>query len=160
MAVVQLHCYYGNQYAHTGMVNMISSTNGVIKLSDQVKIKNNTYEYIIQLHHTVLRFERYIEFSFNKARRILRANQGSYYMLKEYTVLNITNNLVYSATKSTELSNENFKNICYFQFISDLGFLDEELALNKSLNYKILLINNTYTAPEHLISYLSNYDCT
>ena len=67
-------------------------------------------------------------------------------------MLTITNNLVYSATKSAELSIE--------KFISDLGFLDEELALNKSLNYKILLINNTYTAPEHLINYLSNYDCT
>ena len=145
---------------HTGMVSMISSTNGLIKLSDYVTIKNNTYEYIIQLYFSVLRYQGYIEFSSNFARRILRANQGSYYLLKEYTILNITNNLVYSATKSPVVYNEYFQQICYYQFISDRGNLDEEFTRGKTLNYIILLVNNIYTAPEHQINYLDESDCT
>jgi len=122
---------------HTGMVSMISSTNGLIKFLDYVIIKNNSYECIIQMYFSVLRCQGYIEFSSNFARQVLKANQGSYYLLKEYTTLNITKNLVYSATESPLMHNEDLQQICYYQFISDRGNLDEEFNTNKKINYRI-----------------------
>jgi len=95
--------------AHTDMVSMISSTNGLIKLSEYVTIKNNSYEYIIQMHFSVLRYQGYIEFSSNFARKVLKANEESYYLLKEHSTLKITNNLVYSATESPVVYNEDMQ---------------------------------------------------
>ena len=145
--------------AHPNMVSMLLSTNGLIELSNSV-FKNNTYESIIQQHLSILRFEFYTEFSFNFARFILRAEEGSYYLLREYTTINITRNLVYAGTVVTPVYNEYLDKICYYQFVSYRGNLDHEFAVNKTLNYKILYANNTYTAPQVHVRSSSSDDCS
>jgi len=136
--------------AHPELVSMMMFTNGLIEISKSI-FKNNTYETIIQLHFSSLKFAFYTELSFNIARFILRAEEASYYLLEEYTTINITRNLAYAGTIVSPVFNEHLDQICYFQFISHRGNLDHEFAANKTLNYKILYGNNTYTAPQHLI---------
>jgi len=146
---------------HSELVSMISSTHGYIKLSNTV-IKNNTYEIIIRLYFSVLGYEKYVEFSFNFARFIIQAEEGSYYLLNEYTTVNITQNQVYTSTITSAVYtyNEHLYQICYYQFISDRGNLDYEFAINKTLNYKILFVNNTYSAPWYEIKSWSSRNCS
>jgi len=136
--------------------SLISSTNGHIKLKG-VRIINNTYETIIRLYLSVLIYENYTEFSSNHARFIIQAEEGSYYLLKEYTTVNITMNQVYVSTTTSPVHNERLEQICYYQFISDRGNLDHEFAV---MNYKILFVNNTYTAPQQEITNWTSTNCS
>ena len=67
---------------------------------------------------------------------------------------------MYKGTVTSIVYNEYLDQICYYQFISDRGNLDHEFAVNKTLNYKILYVNNTYTAPQHQINRLSSGNCS
>jgi len=144
---------------HNNLVSMISSTNGNIELSNAL-ITNNTYETILTLYFSVLGYEKYVEFSSNSARFIIQAEEGSYYLLKEYTTVNITQNQVYTSTITSAVYNERLDQICYYQFVSDRGNLDHEFAVNKTLNYKILFVNNTYSAPWYEIKRWSSRNCS
>ena len=81
---------------HDNLVNMISSTNGRIHV-ENVVITNNTYEHILTLYLSVLIYENYLEISSNFARFLIRAEEVSYYILKEYSTIKIANNLVYAS---------------------------------------------------------------
>ena len=144
---------------HDNLVSLISSTNGNIELMNLI-IVNNTYETIIRLYLSVLMYNNYVEFSSNYARFIIQAREGSYYLLKEYTTVNITRNHVYTSTTTTKVHNENLDQICYYQFISDRGNLDHEFAVNKTLNYKILFVDNTYSAPHYEINIWTSTNCS
>ena len=145
--------------SHKSLVSMISSTNGRIKVSNLV-ISRNRYENIIILYLSVLMYENYVECSSNFARFIIRAKEVSYYLLKEHSVINITNNLVYASITTAAVYNQHIRQLCYYQFISDRGNLDQEFAKNNTLNYRLLLINNTYTAPQYEVDFLSCNKCS
>jgi len=121
---------------------------------------NNTYETIFKLYLSVLKYEKYVEFSFNFVRFVVQAKEGSYYLLKEYTTLNTTKNQVYTSTITETVYTDYIDQICYYQFISDRGNLDHEFAFNRTLNYKILFVNNTYSAPEYEMSSWSLRKCS
>lgn len=136
--------------------SLISSTNGVLKFSQDIIIKNNTCGNIIRLRLSVLKFKGYNEFTFNQARHILRSKEGSYYLLKGITTVNISHNFVYSVLDVDPAYDDNLNKVCYFQFISN----GNEKADNKTIvNYKIIMTTNTYTAPEHYLINVSSMDC-
>ena len=149
--------FFGSN-THSYQVSLISSTNGLIKFSQNIIFKNNTCGNIMRLRLSVLKFKGYSEFSFNQARHILKSTEGSYCLLKglEITTVVITNNFVYSVLDTKSAYDDNLNEVCYFQFIKNR----DERVENKKLNYKIIMINNTYTAPEHILTNISSMKCT
>ena len=101
-----------------------------------------------------------IELSSNYARYVIQASEGSYYLLKEHTTVNITRNQVYASTSTSPVHNQDLKQICYYQFISDRGNLDSEFAASKTLSYKILLVDNIYSAPQYDINVWISENCS
>ena len=144
---------------HDNLVNMISSTNGRIHVSNVV-ITNNTYEHILTLYLSVLIYENYFECSSNFARFVIKAKEVSYYILTEHSTVNITKNLVYATITTQTVYTQHLKELCIYQFTSSRGNLDEELTENKSLNYKLYWVNNTYTAPPYEVNFYSYQKCS
>ena len=136
--------------------SLISSTNGLLKLSQNIFFKNNTCGNIIRLRLSVLKFKGYNEFTFNQARHILTSREGSYYLLKGITTVNISCNFVHSVLDIHPAYDDNLNKLCYFQFIRDKNETDDNKTLG---NYKIIMINNTYTAPQHYLINVSSMDC-
>ena len=142
---------------HSYQVSLLSSSNGMIKFSQNIIFKNNTCGSIIHLRLSVLKFKGHSEFSFNQARHILKSKQGSYYLLKglEITTVVISYNFVYSVLDTNSAYDDDLNEVCYFQFIRNT----DEKVESKTLNYKIIMINNTYTAPEHILINISSMNC-
>ena len=142
--------------------SLISSANGMVKFLNSVIIKNNTYKSILQLYFSVLRFQGYSELSDNNAHFILESTGGSYYIVKEYSTINITKNYVYTVMKGTLVLNDESKPICPFQFISNQSDPAENFNVNISLNYHIDLIDNVHFEPKYLVQGSTLYykDCT
>lgn len=70
--------------------------------------------------------------------------------------VNISHNFVYSVLDIDSAYDDNLNKICYFQFIKN----GNESIDNKTLtNYKIVMINNTCTAPEHYLMNVSSMKC-
>ena len=138
--------------------SLISTTNGLIKFSENIIFKNNTCGNIIRFRLSVLKFKGYSEFTFNQARHILMSREGSYYLLKgmKITTVNISHNFVYSVLDIDSAYDDNLNKICYFQFIKNGNENIDSKTLTK---YKIMMINNTYTAPEHCIMNVSSMKC-
>ena len=132
--------------------NLISSSNGLIKFINSAIIKNNIcHSAIIQLYFSIITFQGYSEFSVNQALFILDSLGGSYYILKPYSTINITRNLVHSVMRVDFVLNDESKPICYFQFISSQYDFEEHTSENGSLDYQVYLSDNIYSAPESLI---------
>ena len=144
---------------HDDLISWISTTNGHIELIN-VTITNNTFPSIMNLYYAVVIYNGYIELSSNYARYVIQASEGSYYLLKEHTTVNITRNQVYASTSTSPVHNQDLKQICYYQFISDRGNLDSEFAATKTLSYKILLVDNIYSAPEYNINVWISENCS
>ena len=142
--------------------SLISSANGMIKFLNSVIIKNNRYKAIVQLYFSVLIFQDYSEFSDNNALFILESTGGSYYMVKEYSTINITKNNVYSVMQGNVVLNDESKPICPFQFISNHGDAAENISKNNSPNYHIEFVDNVHFEPKYLVqrSNLSYKDCS
>ena len=142
--------------------SLISSANGFIKFSNSVIIKNNRYKTIIQLYFSVLRFQGYSEFSDNNVLFILESTGGSYYIVKEYSTINITKNSVYTVMQGNLVLNDESKPICPFQFISNNSDPAENISENSSLNYHIDLIDNVHFESKYLAQRSTLYykDCT
>ena len=132
--------------------SLISSANGIIKFLKSVIISNNRCMAIIRLHFSVLRFQGYSECSDNRAYFILDSTGASYFIMKEYSKINITRNYVYSVMKVATIWNDESRPICFFQFISNRSDLEEHINDNSTLlHYQIELIDNVYFAPRYLV---------
>ena len=143
--------------------SLILSANGMIKFLNSVIIENNRYKAIVQLYFSVLRFQGYGEFSNNNTLFILESTGGSYYIVKEYSTINITKNSVYTVMQGNVVLNDESKPICPFQFISNLhGDPTKNISENGSLNYHIYLLDNVHYEPKYLVqeSNLSYKDCS
>ena len=136
---------------HENGSSVISITNGLLKLVD-VSITSNSYYFgIIVLHLSILKFDGSCLISSNTARHILAGKEGSYYLLKANSTIEITYNTLLSVfSYSTTVYNHNLNEICSIQFLNDGHNLDDSVTRNETLPYRIELINNTYTAPIHL----------
>ena len=142
--------------------SLISSENSLIKLLKSVIIQNNLCGAIIRIYFSVLKFQGYSEFSDNNAYFILDSPEASYYIVKEYSKINITRNYVYSVMKIATIWNDESRPICFFQFISNKSDLEEHISENSSLNYQIEITNNVYFAPRYLAQMSTLYykNCT
>ena len=142
--------------------SLMSSANGFIKFLNSVIIRNNTYQDIVRLYFSVLRFHGYTEFSGNTAHYIIDSIQASYFILKEHTIINITKNYVYSVMIVDTVWSNELKPVCIFQFISNQSDLEKQINENISLIYQIDMTDNVYFAPKFLVQQSTLYyeDCT
>ena len=149
-------------YFNTFDRSLILSANGMIMFIKSVIIRNNRYKAIIQLYFSVLRFQGYSEFSNNNALFILESTGGSYYIVKEYSTINITKNVVYTVMQGNVVLNDESKPICPFQFISNQCDPTENISENGSLNYHIDFVDNVHFEPKYLVqeSNFSYKDCS
>ena len=136
---------------HDGL-DLISLTNGMIKFGEHVIIhKNSYYASILHLHLSILKFHGYCDISYNYARNIFKAKEGSYYILKINSKLSITSNTVYAVILESRIHNEQREEICNMQFVSKGKNLDDLVENNETLNFTVDMIDNVYTAPIHLL---------
>ena len=137
---------------HKNGSNIISITNGQLKFADVVNVTNNSYYFsVIFLYLSILKFNGTCIISSNLARHILAAKEGSYYMLKFNSTVQIANNTVVSVLSYSTVYNERLGEVCCFQFWKYGQNLDSSVANNETLNYRIEMINNIYAAPIHLV---------
>ena len=137
---------------HTDGHNLLSATNAIIKLSDFMHIKNNSYYYsIFMLHLSELKFYGLIEIFGNHVKHVFRGKASSYYLLNENAKIIIMHNILFSILSQSKIYNEHYQQICYFQFYSKNGNLDKLIIHNQSINYEIVVIDNIYTAPIHVL---------
>ena len=143
--------------------SLISSANGLIRFVKSVIIKNNSYKSIIRLYISIIIFKGYSEFSANTASFILNSKRGSYYVLEEYSIINITKNFVHSVMKADLILNDDSKPFCHFQFNSYNNNLAEDISKNISEHYHIELIDNVHLESKNIAhdrSTLYYKDCT
>jgi len=148
---------------HIDGVNLISTTNSIIKLSGLVTIQNNSYYYsIFMLRMSLLKFYGESKVYGNQVRHVFKGKEGSYYLVNEYSKITITHNTVFNVLSQSEVYDEHYQQICYFQFFSRNGSLDELINQNKNLSYEIVMLDNIYTAPLHMLNISSTFpnDCT
>lgn len=138
---------------HQDGISVLSASNGIVSFQ-KVTIKSNKYFYsIIYLHLSLLKLFGQCQVFHNEAKFILMSSQGSYYLLSEYSALKITENLVSSVLSQSLAYNERHQSICYFQFTSKRGNLDEVvMQKHVKLNYTIDMIDNIYTGPIFIIN--------
>ena len=146
--------------------SLMSSANGLIRFVRSVIIKNNCYKTIIRLYISIITFKGYSEFSANTASFILNSKRGSYYVLQEYSTINITKNFVHSVMKADLILNDDSKPFCHFQFNGNNIDLAEDISKNSSEHYHIELIDNVHFEPKNIVqmyrdrSTLYYKDCT
>ena len=132
-------------------VNLILSTNGILIFSKSVIIRNNTYfTSVIKVRFTVLKFSGHCQIFGNQVKYIFTGLEGSYYLLNENSIVNVTQNLLYAVIQHRLAYDENDQIVCIFQFLSKEGNLDKVVTMNETLNYAIVWFENRFTAPSHL----------
>ena len=130
-----------------------------MKFSECLFINNSNFNSIVRLYLSVLKFQKYNEFSGNLVRYLLQVNEGSYLFLKEHVFINVSNNFVYTVYIIDSVLNSYFKKLCYFQFTSDQGNLDEVFVSTKVVDFKVFMTNNIYTAPQYDLINMSSVNC-
>ena len=140
---------------NTNGPNLLSATNAIINLSDTLTVKNNSYYYsIFMLHLCLLKFYGHTEVYGNRVRHLFKGKQGSYYLLNEGSKITIVHNTVFDVLSQSEVYNERYQQIlCYFHFYSIKGNLDKLIVENNKLDYQIIMLDNIYTAPIHILNY-------
>jgi len=137
---------------HENGLGLISLANGMIKFAENVNISNNSYyASVVNLYLSVLKFHGSCDISYNTVRNVLKAREGSYYILKVKSRVTIRGNTVHSVLSEAEIHNEQQGEICNLQFVNSHKNLDKMVANNKTLNFSMRLIDNIYTAPTHLL---------
>ena len=113
-----------------------------------VRITNNSfYISILYFYLSVFRIEDNVDIFNNKVRNVLHSMEGSYVLFYPNTDLRITDNIVYSVLTKEMIHKVKPSDICYFQFFADKQLIIE----NKTVPFKITIINNLYTAPMHFV---------
>ena len=154
--IVIMSTNISSNHHHDGL-DLISLTNGMIKFGEHgIIYKNSYYESILHLYLSIVKFHEYCDISYNYARNILKAKEGSYYILKINSKLSITSNTVYAIILGFRIHNEQRKEICNMQFVSKGKNLDEVVKNNETLNFTVDIIDNVYTAPIHLLKHVNS----
>ena len=142
--------------SHEHGSDLISTTNGWIKFIGPITITNNSmYENIAKLYLTGVVFEYNVTISHNIARQLFDA---SYFLIKENTTVDISENTVYAIAKQTVVLSVNSDPICPVQFYSETGNLDghDETALK--LKYKIIVQSNKHLWFKYILSGCQCFD--
>ena len=80
--------------------SLISITNGLLNLYENLTFMSNTYyESIFMLHLSTIIYGGYSVVAYNSVRHIMKTTSGSYFIMKVGSVLNINNNTVYNIAK-------------------------------------------------------------
>ena len=139
---------------HTNGPNLIYATNTVIKLIRLVTIENNSYYYsIFMLRLSLLKFYGNIEVYENRVRHVFKGKEGSYFLVDAGSKIVITNNTVFNVMSQTATYDEHNQQVCYFQFINASRNGLKNNSRTFSFNYEIVMLNNIYTAPIHILNY-------
>jgi len=138
---------------HENGAGLISLTNGMIKFKETVNIRSNSYyTSIVNLYLSVQKFHGSCDISENTVRNVLKAREGSYYILKINSKVTIRGNTVHSVLSEAEIHNEQQGEICNLQFVSNRRKnLDKIISNNETLNFSLKFIDNIYTVPTHLL---------
>ena len=148
-----VHIASSNISYNTNGTNLASATNSIIKLSNTLAIKGNSYYYsIFMLHLCFLKFNGTTEVHGNQVRHVFKGKQGSYYLVNESSKITISSNTIFSVLSQSEVYNEQYQQICYFNFYSIKGNFDK-LIKEEKLDYQIIMLDNIYTAPIHILNY-------
>ena len=140
---------------HTNGPNLIYATNTVIKLIRLVTIENNSYYYsIFMLRLSLLKFFGNIAVYENRIRHVFKGKEGSYFLVDAGSKIVITNNTVFNVISLTPTYDQHNQLVCYFQFINASR---NGLKNNRTFafDYEIVMLNNIYTAPIHVLNYSS-----
>ena len=86
---------------------------------------NSYYRNIIELHFSIVVCKSYIDFTGNNARQILQAKDGSYVIISELIIINMSRNNVYMVAKQEHMYGDNSWPICPVQFHSYRGNIDK-----------------------------------
>ena len=133
--------------------NLILITNGRMLFYESIFLNHNKYyENIISLQSSMLVFRHYTEICGNYARYIIKAQSNSFLFMTVFTIINISNNVVYKTTKLVSVLEKHTVHICPLLIIN-----------TDATNCKFLLLNNTEmiskTFSTEIISYF-NRNCT
>ena len=82
-------------------------------------------------------------------RHVFKGKQGSYYLVNESSKITISNNTIFSVLSQSEVYNEQHQQICYFHLYGNL----DKLIKEEKLDYQIIILDNIYTAPIHILNY-------
>ena len=128
--------------------SLISLNNGILKCDNITVVNNSYYENIVQLNLCYMRLEDNIHILSNRARNIFNTKEFSYFTSKCKSKTLISKNIVYSVL-AKEIPKmygaKQNRRLCCFQL---LAIDNIETCRNR-----IEAINNTYTAPSHLIDH-------
>ena len=134
---------------HDGM-SLISIINGMMIIEGPVVFTKNSYfKNILRLYLSMILVKGRCEFTNNYVRHIISGSIGSYFLITEYTALNMSNNNVYMIAKYEHTFGEKTQVICPIQFYSTRGNFDDN---PNAFNCTILLLNNVFMLSKYLPS--------
>ena len=133
--------------SHNGN-DLISVTNGMVALKGPMFVKNNkNFNNMLKLQFSILVFMSYIEVSSNCARQILMAKSGSYLIITENTIVNISLNTVYMLAVQERTFRINSERICPFQFYSSK---DHNLDKRQKYSFQVIAFENLHMTSKEL----------
>ena len=136
---------YSNTY-NDNSNNLISVTNGILLLKDIIVRNNTNLNTIFRLQSSLLRLYSYVEVSSNNARQVLITKFGSYVVVTEKTIFNVSYNTLYIVAVQEKTFRINSERICPIQFYSSTGNLDRV----QNYSYQIIAYGNLYMTSKNL----------
>ena len=139
---------------HSEGYNLLSATNCVILFMGNVVITNNSlFENIIKIYISFCFFQHNITITNNTVRQIY---YGSFIIMREDTILNISFNTVYMITMQSLRRGVNSKPVCKIQFQAKSNVILDNINVTK-LPFKIVALNNTHMTSKKLLGKSFSY---
>ena len=143
-------------------VSLLSFAHGHAKLTGPIIVKeNNYYENLVTLYYAALRFHGNISILKNTAYVFVNTLENTYFVFEENVKVEVVSNTFYSGVRKTDWIGDlgfvgfyDDPKFCLTQFYSSRGNLDAEFQqYNNTMNYSLILSNNTLTQPHYLARY-------
>ena len=105
---------------------LFSSVNGITKFITNIIMNNNIcYVSIIQLYLSVFNIYGSCKIFGNNIKYISKRDQESYFLFQDYSALSVIENIMFRTLSTSVYDSEwQQEEICYFQFKSNKGNLD------------------------------------
>ena len=148
---------------HNDGDSLISVTNGVIYFVGPFQCMNNSYyRSIVELHLSVaVSRGQNINFTNNIVRQIMEGKSGSYFMMEELSVVDISMNTVYTVVKQVLTFGSDSWPICPIQFHSIRGNIDKDQSIRIENLYQALMVDNVQMLPQYLPGFNKSFgNCT
>ena len=138
--------------------NLISITNGYLRIRAFFFIQNGYYDNVIIFHPSMLYVRDYSEISSNYARHIIKAQDNSFMFIHYLATINISQNVVYKVFK--QVSNFERHTTPIYPFQISIGKLKLNNLHSNAVNCTLLLSKNmemiSKILPTDTISYMNN----